>query len=40
VASLVIARGNSVSDTTSFTPDGFDRMPSTAYPDGSTEVLG
>jgi RHS repeat-associated protein len=40
VASLIIARGNSVSDTTSFTPDGFDRLSTTAYPNASTEVLG
>ena len=33
MASLVIARGNSVSDTTSFTPDSFDRLSTTTYPD-------
>jgi YD repeat-containing protein len=35
IASLTDANGN----TTSFTPDGFDRLATTSYPDGSTENL-
>jgi RHS repeat-associated protein len=36
IASLTDANSN----TTSFTPDGFDRLSTTTYPGGSTEVLG
>ncbi len=36
VASLTDANSN----TTTFTPDGFDRLSTTTYPDSSTEVLG
>ena len=39
LATLVIARGNSVSDTTSYAYDGFDRLSTTTYPDSSTEAL-
>jgi YD repeat-containing protein len=35
IASLTDANNN----TTSFTPDGFDRLSTTSYPDGSTENL-
>jgi RHS repeat-associated protein len=36
IASLTDANSN----TTSFAPDGFDRLSTTTYPGGSTEVLG
>jgi len=39
LATLVIARGNTVADTTSYAYDGFDRLSTTTYPDSSTEVL-
>ena len=36
IASLTNANGFA----TSFTPDGFDRLSTTTYPDSSTQVLG
>ena len=39
LASLMIARSNTVSDTTSFAYDGFDRLSTTTWPGSSTEVL-
>jgi RHS repeat-associated protein len=40
LASLSIARSNTLADTTSYTYDGFDRRLRTAFPDGSGETLG
>ena len=39
LGSLTIARSNTVSDTTNFAYDGFDRLSTTTYPGNSTEVL-
>ncbi len=39
LASLTIARSNTVADTTNFTYDGFDRLSMTTYPNGSAESL-
>jgi RHS repeat-associated protein len=39
LASLQIARSNSVADTTSFAYDGLDRLSVTTWPDSSTETL-
>ena len=39
LASLQIARSNSVADTTSLAYDGLDRLSVTTWPDSSTEVL-
>lgn len=40
VANFTTARSNTVFSTTTFTPDGFDRLATTTYPDASTETLG
>ena len=37
LASLTIARSNSVSDVTSYAYDGFDRLAATTYPNASTQ---
>jgi YD repeat-containing protein len=39
LASLNIARSDTVADTTNFTYDGFDRLSTTTYPDSSAESL-
>ena len=37
---LIASLTDGNSNTTTFTPDGFDRLSTTTYPDSSTEVLG
>ena len=40
LASLTIARSNSVADSTSYAYDGFDRLGTATYPGSSTETYG